>query len=79
MLLHKLLLEAGISLLKGSFLTGYRPDTKPTDVTKFAFTRDVLYNAPIYDSYSTNGTRAYLVSLSYVTGQHNSPRRAFDD
>jgi hypothetical protein len=68
---NRLLVEAGISFLRGSFLTGYRPETGPTDVTKYDFTRSVLFNAPIYNSYSVNFTRAYTTSLSYVTGRHN--------
>jgi len=70
-LTNKLLLEAGVSWLKASFLTGYRPETKANDVCKYDFGKSVLYNAPVYDSYSNNDTRAYSASLSYVTGQHN--------
>lgn len=66
-----LLVEAGLSFLKGSFLTGYRPETGPDDVTKYDFGTDVLFNAPIYNSWSNNDTKAYMASLSYVTGQHN--------
>lgn len=68
---NQLLLEAGVSALTNSSTTGYRPETKPTDVTKFDFTRSVLFNAPIYDSTSNTRVKAYSVSLSYVTGQHN--------
>jgi hypothetical protein len=66
-----LLLEAGLSFLKGSFLTGYRPETGPNDVTKYDFGTDVLFNAPIYNSWSNNDTKSYMASLSYVTGRHN--------
>lgn len=68
---NSLLLEAGLSFLKGSFLTGYRPETADTDVTMFDFGTSVLFNAPIYNSQSNNDTKAYSASLSYITGQHN--------
>jgi hypothetical protein len=68
---NKLLLEAGLSFLAGSFLTGYRPETKSTDVTKYDVTKSILYNAPIYNSWSNNDTKAYTVSLTYASGQHN--------
>jgi hypothetical protein len=70
-LTNSLMFEAGLSFLKGSFLTGYRPETGPDDVTKYDFGTDVLFNAPIYNSWSNNDTKAYVASLSYVTGQHN--------
>jgi hypothetical protein len=68
---NKLLLEAGLSWLINHSTTGYRPETKPTDVTKFDFTKSVLFNAPIYDQTSNTRVFSGTVSLSYVTGQHN--------
>jgi len=68
---NKLLFEAGLSWLINHSRTGYRPETKPTDVTKYDFTKSVLFNAPIYDQTSNTRVFAGLVSLSYVTGQHN--------
>lgn len=65
------LFETGLSVLKAHFLTGYRPETKPTDVTKFDFTRSLLFNAPIYDSSSNPNPWAYMASVSYVAGRHN--------
>jgi hypothetical protein len=68
---NKLLLEAGLSWLINHSATGYRPETKPTDVTKFDFTKSVLFNAPIYDQTSNTRVFSGIVTLSYVTGQHN--------
>jgi hypothetical protein len=67
----KMFFETGLSVLKGHFNTGYRPETEPTDVTKFDFTRSLLYNAPIYDSSSNPNPWAYMASLSYATARHN--------
>lgn len=68
---NKLLLETGLSWLINHSTTGYRPETKPTDVTKFDFTRSVLFNAPIYDQTSNTRVFSGMVTVSYVTGQHN--------
>ncbi len=68
---NKLLLEAGLSWLINHSTTGYRPETKPTDVTKYDFTKSVLFNAPIYDQTSNTRVFSGMVALSYVTGQHN--------
>jgi hypothetical protein len=67
----RMLFETGLSVLKGHFITGYRSDTEPTDVTKYDFTRSLLFNAPIYDSSSNPNPWAYMAALSYSTPQHN--------
>lgn len=68
---NRLFLEAGLSWLINHSTTGYRPETKPTDVTKFDFTKSVLFNAPIYNQTSNTRVFSGLVSLQYVTGQHD--------
>ena len=66
-----MLLEGGLSWLINHSTTGYRPETQPTDVTKYNFTKSVLFNAPIYDQTSNTRVFSGTVSMSYVTGQHN--------
>lgn len=67
----QMLFETGLSVLKAHFITGYRPETQASHVTKFDFTRSLLFNAPIYNSSSNPNPWAYMASLSYATGRHS--------